>query len=262
MTAERPVALITGGTRGIGLALATRLGRDGYDLFLGYKSDETQANEARAQLSDLGANVWLFPGDTRDAAVIREMVKAIKEGPGRIDLLVHNASFGTMGPVTRIGPRSWNATFETNVTALLQLAQKTLPFLKEQKGKIIAISSIGSMVCYSDYAAMGCSKAAMESLVKYLAFELAKDGVRVNAVSGGPIETRALGSFKDPDAVRNYARGMGPFGRMGEPDDLVGAVSFLASPDAQWITGQILVVDGGVTLGIDFDDWKEPRERP
>jgi len=259
MTLDEQVAIITGGTRGIGLAVARRLAADGCNLVLVYKSDDEQAATAEEELRALGAQVWLHKGDLRKMPTVRGLFDVIKQGPDRIDILIHNAAFGAMGALDRIGPASWNATFEVNVTTLLTLAQRALPWLRKRGGSIIGMSSIGSQVCYSDYAAMGCSKAAMEALIRYMAFEFISEGIRCNCVSGGPIETRALGSFKDPDAVRNYARGMGPVGRMGTPQDMVGAVRFLVGSEASWMVGQTLLCDGGITLGIDFDDWKKER---
>jgi NAD(P)-dependent dehydrogenase (short-subunit alcohol dehydrogenase family) len=247
-------ALITGGTRGIGFAIARRLARRGCALLLAHKRDELRAAEAKAELEDLGVEVATHCGDLRRTETLHGLVEAISTGPDRLDILIHNASFGAVAPLRRIGPAAWNAAFETNVTALLQLVQKTLPWLERRGGQILAISSVGSQICYTDYASVGCSKAALEGLIRYLAFELSGAGIRCNAVSGGPVETRALSSFPDPEAVRAYASEFGP--RMGQPEDLAEVADLLLRPESQWISGQTIVADGGLTLGIDFSRWR------
>ena len=252
---EGQVALITGGTRGIGRAVALRMARDGADLILNYKSDETAAKETAAEIEALGRRVKLIPADMRDPKEIRAMFKTVKETWDQINILVHNAAFGTMGPILRLGRYSWNATFEINVTAMLQLAQQAHPFLARDGGNIIGISSEGARTCFSEYTAIGTSKAALEALIRYMAFEFVRDGIRVNSVSAGPVETRAIQWFKYPQAVYNFAERKSPMRRIGKPEDLAGIVSFLCHPDAHWIVGQNIVADGGIMLGVDFKDW-------
>ena len=251
------VALITGGTRGIGKAIALRFARDGADLILNYKSDVTNAQETAKAIEDMGRKALLLPADMRNPNDIRAMFKSIGESWDQIDIMVHNAAFGAMGPILRLGRFSWNATFETNVTAMLLLAQGAHPFLARNGGNIIGISSEGSRTCFSEYSAIGTSKAALEALIKYMAFEFVRDGIRVNCVSAGPVETRAIQWFKYPQAVYNFAERKSPMKRIGKPSDLAGIVSFLCSEDAQWIVGQTVIADGGIMLGVDFKDWLE-----
>lgn len=249
------VALVTGGARGIGKAIAMRLARDGADVILNYKKDEDTANETAAEIEALGRRAMVVQADMRAPNDIRALFKTLKGSWDQLDILVHNAAFGAMGPILRLGRFSWNATFETNVTALLLLAQGAHPWLARDGGHIIGISSEGSRTCFSEYTAIGTSKAAVEALVRYMAFEFVKDGIRVNSVSAGPVETRAIQWFKYPQAVYNFAERKSPMGRIGMPDDLSGIVSFLCSDDASWIVGQNIVADGGIMLGVDFKDW-------
>ncbi len=255
------VALVTGGTRGIGKAISLRLAQDGADIILNYKKDTATAEETKVEIEALGRKVWLFQADMKEDAEIKGLAKTIREQVGRLDIFVHNAAFGTMGPILRMGVFSWRAAMDINVTALLLLTQQLAPLLKESRGHIIGLSSIGAEMTFSEYACIGVSKAAMEALVRYLAFELAPLGIHCNAVSAGPVETRALDWFKFPQAVHNYANTRTPWHRIGVPDDLSGIVSFLCSRDADWITGQIIKADGGISMGENFMDWLSPEDR-
>ncbi|MCK6527116.1 SDR family oxidoreductase [Myxococcota bacterium] len=249
------IALVTGGSRGIGKAIALRLAREGADVIINYKQDAAAAEEAAAEVRGFGRRAWAFQADMRKPEEIKRLCAEIKKEVGDLGILVHNAAFGTMAPTMRMGRASWQATFDTNVTALLLLSQGVYPLLKKSGGHIVAISSVGSFTCFSEYAAIGSSKAAMEALVRYLAFDLAREGIRANTVSAGPVDTRAVTWFKYPNAVWNFGTKKSPLGRMGMPEDLAGIVAFLCTPDADWIVGQTIVADGGIMLGVEFKDW-------
>jgi len=255
------VALVTGGSRGIGLAIARRLAAEGADIIVNYKKDGDAAAAAADEFRGLGRRAWAFQADMKEDAAIRDLSKQVKSEVGQLDILVHNAAFGTMGKILRMGLYSWRAAMDINVTALLQLAQQLAPLLSERKGHIVGLSSIGADMTFSEYACIGVSKAAMEALCRYLAFELAPLGIHCNAVSAGPIRTRAIDWFKFPNAVENYAKSKSPLHRMGVPDDLAGIVSFLCTPDADWIVGQVIRADGGISMGENFMDWLSPEER-
>jgi enoyl-[acyl-carrier protein] reductase III len=261
MKHEGKIALVTGGTRGIGKAIALRLAQDGCDLILNYKSDTTTAEETAEEIRALGRQVTLMQADLKEDKSIRALCKGIRTDIGRLDILVHNAAFGTMGPILRLGAYSWRAAMDINVTALLLLSQGLAPLLKEGGGWIIGLSSIGADMVFSEYANIGVSKAAMEALCRYLAFELAPLGIRCNAVSAGPIKTRAIDWFKYPHAVFNYAETKSPLHRVGLPKDLSGIVSWLCTEDADWIVGQTIRADGGISMGENFTDWLSPEER-
>ncbi len=261
MRHEGKVALVTGGTRGIGKAIALRLADDGADLILNYKSDTTTAEETAEEIRALGRKAWVFQADMRDDKAVKGLCKTITKEVGKLDILVHNAAFGTMGSILRMGMYSWRAAMDINVAALLLLSQKLFPLLKESGGHIIGMSSIGADMTFSEYANIGVSKAAMEALCRYLAYELAPQGVRCNAVSAGPVVTRALDWFKHPSAVHRYAETKSPLSRIGYPKDVAGIVSFLCTPDADWIVGQVIRADGGVSMGENFNDWLNDEER-
>ncbi len=261
MRHEGKVALVTGGTRGIGKAIALRLAQDGADLILNYKSDTTTAEATAEEIRALGRTVWVFQADMRDDKAIKALCKRISTEVGRLDIFVHNAAFGTMGSILRMGMYSWRAAMDINVAALLLLSQKLAPLLEKSQGHIIGMSSIGADMTFSEYACIGVSKAAMEALCKYLAYELAPIGIKCNAVSAGPIVTRALDWFKHPEAVHRYATTKSPLSRIGYPKDVAGIVSFLCTPDADWIVGQVIRADGGVSMGENFNDWLNDEER-
>lgn len=262
MKHQGKIALVTGGTRGIGKAISLRLAEDGADIILNYKSDSETAEKTAAEIRAMGRNVWVFQADMRDDKAIRGLAQQVENEVGKLDILVHNAAFGTMGSILRMGLFSWRAAMDINVTALLLLTQRLAGLLQEgEGGHIIGLSSIGADMTFSEYANIGVSKAAMESLCRYLAYELAPLGIRCNAVSAGPVKTRALDWFKFPHAVDNYAITKSPLSRIGKPDDLSGIVSFLCTKDADWIVGQTIRADGGISMGENFMDWLSDEER-
>jgi len=261
MRHDGKIALVTGGTRGIGKAISLRLAQEGADIILNYKSDTATAEETAAEIRALGRTVWVLQCDMKDDKAVRKFCKGIRDDIGQLDILIHNAAFGTMGPILRLGVYSWRAAMDINVTALLLLAQGLAPLLTKNGGWIIGLSSIGADMTFSEYANIGVSKAALESLCRYLAFELAPMGIRCNTVSAGPIKTRALDWFKHPQAVDRYSETKSPLHRIGKPEDLDGVVSFLCTPDADWIVGQVIRADGGISMGENFTDWLTDEER-
>ncbi len=261
MKHEGKIALVTGGTRGIGKAISLRLAEEGADLILNYKSDSATAEETAEEIRALGRRVWVMQADVRDDKNVRALGKRIKTEVGQLDIFIHNAAFGTMGPILRMGMFSWRAAMDINVNAMLLLTQQVAPLLRERGGWIVGLSSIGAEMTFSEYACIGVSKAAMEALCRYLAFELAPLGIRCNAVSAGPVKTRALDWFQYPHAVDNYAETKSPLSRIGQPQDLVGIVSFLCTEEADWIVGQTIKADGGISMGENFLDWLSPEEK-
>ena len=232
---------VSGGSRGIGRAIALRFARDGAKrVAIGYLRNDSAAEETAEELRGLGAEVTLVRGNVTSQRVLDE-VKQL----GPLDVLVHNAASGVSVPALEASAKHWDWTVNTNARALLQLAQAAAPAMPEGSS-IVAISSLGAQRVLENYTLVGTSKAALESLVRYLAVELAPR-VRVNAVSGGVVETHALAAF--PNREEMLAAGAAnPVGRMVDPDDIAGAVAVLCSPDAAMIRGQVVVVDGGFSL--------------
>jgi len=235
---------VTGGTRGIGRAIALRFANAGAKrIALGYMRNDSAAEQAADELRALGAEVTLVRGNITSARVLEE-VGAL----GPLDALVHNAATGVIRPALETEDKHWDWTMNANARALLQLARVTAPQMKPG-ASIVAISSLGAQRVLENYILVGTSKAALESLVRYLGVELAPRGIRVNAVSGGVVDTGALEHF--PNREEMLAAGAAnPVGRLVEPGDIAGAVAFLCSPDAKMICGQTLVVDGGFSLTV------------
>jgi enoyl-[acyl-carrier protein] reductase III len=243
MRFEGRSVLVTGGTRGIGKAIALRFAREGATrVALGYMRNDKAAEAAADEVRAAGAEPILVRGNVSSARVLDE-VRAL----GPLDVVVHNAATGVIRPALEVEEKHWDWTLNTNARALLTLTQAAAPSMPEGSS-IVAISSLGSVRTLENYVLVGTSKAALEALVRYLGVELAPRGIRVNAVSGGVVETGALDFFPNREEMLDAARERTPAGRMVTPDDLAGAVAFLCSDDASMICGQTLVVDGGFSL--------------
>jgi enoyl-[acyl-carrier protein] reductase III len=233
--------LVTGGTRGIGLAIARRLVGDGAArVVLGYLRNDAAAEEAAAQLRHSGAEVELVRGNVASESTIGKLAAA-----GPYGVVVHNAATGVIRPALETEDKHWDWTLNANARSLLALARATAPQMSNGSA-IVAISSLGSERVLDNYVLVGTSKAALESIVRYLAVELAP-AIRVNAVSAGVVDTGALDYFPNREEMLASVTRT-PAGRLVEADDIAAAVAFLCSDDAQMIRGQTLVVDGGFSL--------------
>ena len=242
MSPGQSSVLVTGGTRGIGLAIARRLVRDGATrAVLGYLRNDNAAEAAAEEVRAAGAEVELVRGNVASESVIAKLAAA---GPFRV--VVHNAATGVIRPALETEDKHWDWTMNANARSLLALARATAPSMSAGSA-IVAVSSLGSQRVLDNYVLIGTSKAALESIVRYLAVELAPRGIRVNAVSAGVVETGALEHFPNKEEMLASVHRT-PAGRLVEPADIAGAVSFLCSDDAAMICGQTLVVDGGFSL--------------
>jgi enoyl-[acyl-carrier protein] reductase III len=237
-------ALVTGGSRGIGRAIALRLAREGAArVAIGYLRNDTAAEATADELRAAGAEPVLVRGNVTSSRVLEQVA-----GLGPLDVLVHNAATGVVRAALETEEKHWDWTLGANARALLALAQVAVPQMPAGAA-IVAISSLGAQRVLPNYALIGVSKAALESLVRYLAVELAPRGIRVNAVSAGVVETGALEHFPNREEMLVVGRA-NPAGRLVEADDVAAAVSFLCSPAAEMIRGHVLVVDGGFTLPV------------
>lgn len=245
----KKVALVTGSSRGIGKAITLELARLGAAVAVNYVRNESAARETVEQLQSAGAHAKAFQANVGDALSIEKLVQEVLAEFKRVDILVHNAALGAFKPVHKLRANQWDLSFEINAKALLVLTQKLLPSLEQNGGgHVIAISSFGAHRFIPDYGAIGVSKAALESLVKYLAVELAPKNIRVNGVSGGLVDTDAVRAHPQFEQIRSEVIRRTPAGRIGQPEDLARVVGFLTTPAADWIRGQILVADGGLSL--------------
>ena len=235
--------LVTGGSRGIGKAIALRLAREGAArVAIGYLRSDRAAEETAAELQTLGAEATLVRGNISSKRVLEQVAEL-----GPLAALVHNAATGVARPALETDTRHWDWTLNANARAFLQLAAVAVPKMAPGSS-IVAISSLGSSRVLKNYTLVGTSKAALEALVRYLAVELAPSGIRVNAVSGGLVETSALEHFPNREEMLRMSRERTPAGRMVTPEDIAGVVAFLLSPAAEMIRGQTIIVDGGFSL--------------
>ena len=235
--------LVTGGTRGIGKAIALRFARLGARrVGIGYLRNDTAAEEAAEEVRAAGAETVLVRGNVASGRVVDEIAS---HGPW--DVLVHNAATGVVRSALETEDKHWDWTLSANARALLSLARACAPDMPRGSA-IVGVSSLGSTRVLENYVLIGTSKAALESVVRYLAVELAPRDVRVNAVSAGVVETGALEYFPNKEQMLTAGRTRTPAGRLVEPDDVAAAVVFLCSGAAEMVRGQTLVVDGGYSL--------------
>jgi enoyl-[acyl-carrier protein] reductase III len=242
-------ALITGASRGIGRAIAFELARRGANILLNFVRNEEAAKKTQQELEALGVKVLPYQGNAGDPKAIEEMVQLAGQTLGSIDILIHNAALGAFKPVHQLKSNQWDLSMEINVKALFLLVQKALPWLEKANGaSVVALSSLGSRQFIPNYGAIGISKAALENLVRYLAVELAGKNIRVNCVSGGPVDTDAIKFFPDYEGMKREVVKCTPAGRIAQPEDLAKVVAFLCLPESNWIYGQTLIADGGLSL--------------
>ena len=248
MTSDEKFLFISGGSRGIGRAIMLAEAKKGLTIFINYLRDEESAAQAKSEAEKKGARAILVRGNVGDPDDVASIFETVKKNTDRLDSLVHSAALGVFKPVIQLRVKDWDLSLDVNAKGLLLLSQAALPLMKEKGGNTVAISSLGAQRYTPDYGAIGISKAALENLVRYLAVELAPFRIRVNAVSGGLVETDSLKQFPHMDAMKKKFSTQAPAKRVAKPEDIAAIASFLLSPASDWIYGQTLIADGGYSL--------------
>lgn len=243
------VALVTGSSKGLGRSTALALALAGYDVVINYARSKSKALEVAAEIEAIGRKALVVKANVGDVEKIKAMFLEIEEVFGRLDVFINNAASGVQRPVMELEESHWNWTMDINSKAFLFCAQQAAKLMeKNGGGKMVSISSLGSIRYLKNYTAVGVSKAALEALTRYLAVELAPMNICVNAVSGGVIDTDALKHFPNREELLAEAAAETPAGRIVSMDDMVKTIMFLISEDASMIRGQTIIVDGGISL--------------
>jgi 7-alpha-hydroxysteroid dehydrogenase len=247
---------VSGGTRGIGKAIVYAFAQKGCNVAFTYATKADAAIEIIADVeAKYGVKARAYKLDILEPDTYRDVYAEFDKDFERLDFFISNAIIsgravvGGFGPFMRLKPKGLNNIYTATVDAFVVGAQEAAKRMeKTGGGSIISMSSTGNLVYTPNYAGHGTNKAAVEAMVRYAAAELGEKGIRVNAVSGGPIDTDALKAFPNYEEVKSEVVKRSPLSRMGEAEDLTGACLFLCGNGSSWLTGQTIVVDGGTTF--------------
>ncbi len=240
-------AVVTGGSRGIGRAIAVRLAEQGADVCFSFRGNQAAADEAAAAIEALGRHGLPVQADVTDPAAAESLIKAATGEFGKIDILVNNAGITRDDLIMRMSVEAWREVLETNLFgAFYTLKAVTRPMLKARGGRIINITSVSGQAGQTGQANYSAAKAGLIGLTKASARELASRGITVNAVAPGFVLTELTQDL--PQELQQQVTERTPLGRFGTPEDVSAAVCFLASDEAAYITGQVLAVDGGLVM--------------
>jgi 3-oxoacyl-[acyl-carrier protein] reductase len=241
------VALVTGGSRGIGRSIALELARNGADVAITYSKNKAMADDVVKEIERQGRKGLSISADAADFNTARKVAEQVRADMGKLDVLINNAGITIDKPLFMMNEQDWDAVLDTNLKSVFNYSRAVIvPFLKEKKGNIINISSVGAVVASPGQCNYASSKAGVIAFTKTLAKEAGKHNVRVNAIAPGYIETDMT------DALRGKRQDqllkLVPLGRFGTPEDVAKIALFLLSDAASYVTGQTILVDGGMSL--------------
>jgi len=241
-------ALVTGSSRGIGRSIAISLAQCGVDVAINYLRNRARAEETAAEIASHGVRSMVVKGNVAKPEHVRRIFGEIRREWGGMDILISNAASGVLKPARELTLHHFHWSMDINAAALLPLTQGFLEMASQAEKVVVAVSSLGATRAIPNYTAVGASKAALESMVRHLSVELAPEGVRINAVSAGTVDTDALLHFPNRDELLEGTRSRTPAGRLVSPQDVANVVVFLCTDFAAMIHGQTLTVDGGYSV--------------
>jgi 3-oxoacyl-[acyl-carrier protein] reductase len=241
---EKIIALVTGASRGIGRATAVELARAGYYVVINYNASEAAASQTLTQIQASGAAGEIRKFDVANAAQVKEALAGIIEEHKRIDVLVNNAGVTRDGLFLMMGEEEWHTVINTTLNGFYNVTKPVLrEMIRKKRGAIVSVSSISSLVPNRGQANYAAAKAGINAATSSLAKEVARFGIRVNAVAPGPIDTDMLSSMPmDANTIKSVI----PMARLGKPEEVARVIRFLCSDDASYITGQVISVNGGM----------------
>jgi len=244
-----PLALVTGGSRGIGRATVERLARDGADIAFIYRRDAAAAAEVEAAVRALGRRCLPLRADLLEATEVAAALDRLEGEP--VDIFVANAAATAFKPLLEVKPHHLEKTYAITIHAFLQIVQRIVPRMRAP-GRIVSISGMDTHRYVAGHGVLASAKAALEALTRYLAVELGPRGITVNCVNPGYVDTDSVALyFGDAEARRTFleeVEGATPLRALGQPAEVAAAVAWLCSPDADWMQGQVVYLDGGVFL--------------
>ena len=243
---EGRVALVTGSARGIGAAIADRLARDGAAVAINYLNSKQEAEAVAERIRKAGGNATVIRADIGDPAQARSLVESTVRKLGRLDILVNNAGITMMAPIEAIDQEQIRRQLTVNVEGPIFTMGAAQGYLPSQGGRVINITGNVQLHPVPGTSVYAAAKGAIDALTRAWAKELGPRGVTVNAVGPGPTATEAFDAVSNDD-LKNLFVARTPLGRIGAPSDIASVVAFLASPDAEWVTGQVLIANGGFT---------------
>lgn len=241
------IALVTGGARGIGRAIVRKLSGAGCDVAINYYNSSDEAEKLAREAAGLGVRAITIQGNVSDPESVKQIVDTFRGTFDRLDILVNNAASGVLKPAMNMSVKHWRWCLETNALSLNLLVQQARPLLRPGS-RVLVLSSIGSHRAVPNYAFIGASKAALESLVRSLSIELAPHGISVNTISAGVVDTDALKYFPNREQVLAEFKARSLIGRELTPEDVADAAYLLCLPEAAAIRGQTIFVDAGYSI--------------
>ena len=243
---EATVALVTGASGGIGLAASVALARAGLVVAVGYRSDRSGAEDAVAKLAADGARAEAIHLDVSDEASVEDAFGAVEGRLGHVRVLVNNAGYTKDGLAIRYPTEAWDTTLDTNLRGSFLCARRALPgMLKARWGRIVNVASVAALRANAGQAAYSAAKAGVVGMTRSLAREVGSRGITVNAVCPGFVETRMTAATKPEQRERIVQ--MTPAGRFGTPEEVAAVIAFLAGPEASYVNGAVIAVDGGLS---------------